>query len=75
MFNAVLLILYVAFFAPKSSPMLASPLVMFTITFRPPFSSNGKYTAPSSAGPATFAQSVSTRPLYEKSNAESSPSV
>lgn len=75
MFNAVLLMLYVAFFAPKSSPMLASPLVMFTITFRRPCSSSGRYAIPSSAGPATFARSVSSRPSYEKLNAESSPSV
>ena len=75
MFSAVLLILYVAFFAPKSSPMLASPLVMFTMTFRRPCSSSGRYTIPSNAGPATFARSVSIRPSYEKSNAESFPSV
>lgn len=55
MFNAVLLMLYVAHLLPQSIAMLASPLDMFTITFFVPFSSSGRNVCAMSAGPMTFA--------------------
>lgn len=75
MFNAVLLMLYVAHLLPQSTPMLASPLDMFTITFRVPFSSSGRNVCAMSAGPTTFAWYVRTAAAASSVNAVSSPSL
>ena len=42
MFKAVLLMLYDVHLPPRSRPILASPLDMFTTVFLLPFSSNGR---------------------------------
>jgi hypothetical protein len=75
MLSAALETVYVLALGPKSRPMLASPLVVFTITFLCDFATSGASTAASTAGPATFVVMMRVTSANVVENAAPSPAV